>query len=159
MSEPKLTPSTLVELLRRGLNVGIPPTALANMFDLDAEVVKNLAVNVRRETFGTAELSEKLAHLTWQAVAAQEEIIRHGSPELKLKATMAVLGKALATSVRQTPEEVKRAREELLAVARQERILEIEGVSVEQERSSFVAVDVEADDQGQGREAQASQSR
>lgn len=153
MSDVALSPATLVELLRKGLNVGIPPTALANMFDLDADVVKNLAVNVRREQYGTAELSEALSFLTWQAVDEHINIIRNGSPEMRLKAVQQVLGKALATSVRQTPEEVKRAREELLAVAAQERIIEIEGVEVEPERSAFVAMDDEVDDQGQGRQA------
>jgi hypothetical protein len=153
VSDVSLTPATLVELLRRGLGVGVPPTALANMFDLDVEVVTNLSFNVRREDYGTAELSEKLTYLTWEAVRVHEHILRNGSPEMRLKASQAVLGKALATSVRQTPEEVKRARAELLAVARQERIIEVEGEYLDQERSSFVAVDVEADDQGQGRQA------
>jgi hypothetical protein len=57
-----------------------------------------------------------------------------------------VLGKALATSVRQTPEEVKRAREDLLAVAREERILDLEGEELEPEASAFVAVDEPTDD-------------
>ena len=52
MGEVNISPSTLVELLRRGLNVGIPPTALANLFDLDPEVVKTLSITVRRETYG-----------------------------------------------------------------------------------------------------------
>jgi hypothetical protein len=143
-----LSPATLVECLRKGLNVGIPPTALANMFDLETEVVQNLAITVRREKYGTAELSEVLSYLTWAAVEEQYNIITKGSPEMRLKATQMVLGKALATSVRQTPEEVKRAREDLLAVARQERIIDIEGEELEPEASSFVAMAEPADDQG-----------
>ena len=61
---PELSPGTLIELLRRGLNVGIPPTALANMFDLEPEVVQTLAISVRRGRYGTAELSEALSFLT-----------------------------------------------------------------------------------------------
>lgn len=144
----ELSPNTLVECLRKGLNVGIPPTALANMFDLEAEVVQNLAITVRREKYGSAELSEVLSFLTWKAVEEQFNIITKGSPEMRLKATQMVLGKALATSVRNTPEEVTRSREELLAVARQERILELEGEEIEPEASAFVAVDEPADDQG-----------
>ncbi len=158
MSTIELNPATLVELLRRGLAVGIPPTALSNMFGLELEVVKNISLTVRREKYGTAELSEVLSDLTWQAVEEQFNIIRNGSPELRLKATQAVLGKALATSVRQTPEEVSRAREELLAIAMQERIIEIEGVEIETTRSSFVAMDEEPDDQGQGRAPEAART-
>ena len=145
---PKLEPETMVELLRRGLNAGIPPTALSNMLDLPVDVVKNLSLTVRREKYGTAELSEVLSDLTWVAVEKEYDLIKNGSPELALKATQAILGKALATSVRQTPEEVQRGREELLAVAHQNRTIDIEGEEIEPEASSFVAMDQPADDQG-----------
>ena len=144
----ELNPATLVECLRKGLNVGIPPTALANMFDLEAEVVQNLAITVRREQYGSAELSEVLSFLTWKAIEEQFNIITKGSPEMRLKATQMVLGKALSVSVRNTPEEVKRAREDLLAVARQERVIDIEGEELEDEASAFVAVDESTHYQG-----------
>ena len=144
--ELDLTPATLVELVRRGLNLGIPPTALANMFDLPVDVTMNLSLNVRREVYGTAELSEVLSFLTWKAAEVSLAALTGGSPEAQIKTAHMVLGKALATSVRQTPEEVKRASENLLAVARQDRILDLEGEEVE--ASSFVAVDEPTDDQG-----------
>lgn len=147
-----MDPILMVKMLRKGLNVGIPPTALANMFDLEPDVVKNLSITVRREPYGTAELSEVLSFLTWRAIEEQFGILDKGSPELRLKASAAILGKALATSVRQTPEEVKRAREELRAIAKQERLIEIDGEIVE--TSAFVAVDESTDDQGQGRETE-----
>lgn len=138
----------MVELLRRGLNAGIPPTALSNMLDLPVDVVKNLSLTVRREKYGTAELSEVLSDLTWVAVEKEYELIKNGSPELALKATQAILGKALATSVRQTPEEVSRGREDMLALAHQERIIDAEGEEIEPEASSFVALDESTVDQG-----------
>ena len=141
-----LTPATLVELLRRGLNAGIPPTALANMFDLPTEVTQNLSLTVRREMYGTAELSEVLSYLTWKAAEVTLSTLTRGSPEAQMKTVQMVLGKALATSVRQTPEEVKRAREDLLAVAREERILDLEGEELEPEASAFVAMDEPTDD-------------
>ena len=145
-----LTPVLLVELLRRGLKVGIPPTALSNMFELDPEVVKNLSITVRREQYGTAELSEFLSNLTWEALNYQYKTIVAGAPEAAQKVASLVAGKALATSVRQTPEEVKRAREDILAIARLEKLVEIEGVTVDSEASSFVAMAEQTDDQGQG---------
>jgi hypothetical protein len=153
----RLNPDQLVECLRRGLNVGIPPTALANMFEMDPETVKNLSMNVRREKYGTAELSELLSDLTFQALYHQARTIAYGSPELAQKAAGVVLSKALATSVRQTPEEVMRAREELLALARQDRLIELEEVyegEIVETPSSFVAVDEPAYDQGQRRQAE-----
>ena len=146
MSNVTLSPDTLIELLRRGLKAGIPPTALANMFEMDPEVTQAFAINVRRGRYGTAELSEALSFLTWEAYEQMLHTINRGSPELKLKATMALMGKAPATSVRQTPEEVARARDDLLAIIAEKKIIEIEGDEVEQ--SAFVAVDDTADDQG-----------
>lgn len=144
MTDVQLNPDTLIELLRRGLRAGIPPTALANMMEMDAEVVQTFAINVRRGKYGTAELSEALSFLTWTAYEQVLRIIHHGSPEMSLKASMALMGKALATSVRQTPEEVARAREDLLAVIAEKKIIEIEGEEVEP--SVFVAVDDTPDD-------------
>jgi hypothetical protein len=143
---PGLAPDKLVELVRRGLNLGVPPTVLANMFDLPIEVTMNLSLTVRREVYGTAELSEVLSFLTWKAAEVSLNALTGGSPEAQIKTAHMIMGKALATSVRQTPEEVKRAREDLLAVARQERIMELEGEELEPEASSFVAVDEPTDD-------------
>ena len=139
-----LTPDTLIELLRRGLRAGIPPTALANMMEMEPEVVQTFAINVRRGKYGTAELSEALSFLTWTAYEKTLFIIEHGSPELSLKASSMLMGKALATSVRQTPEEVARGREIVLAIAAEEKIIELEGEEVE--ASQFVAVDDSPDD-------------
>lgn len=141
-----LTPDTLIELLRRGLRAGIPPTALANMMEMEPEVVQTFAINVRRGKYGTAELSEALSFLTWTAYEKTLFIIEHGSPELSLKASSMLMGKALATSVRQTPEEVARGREIVLAIAAEEKIIELEGEEVE--ASQFVAVDDSPDNQG-----------
>ena len=141
-----LAPETLIELLRRGLKAGIPPTALSNMFEIDPEVTQAFAVNVRRGRYGTAELSEALSFLTWEAYEEMLHTIKRGSPELKIKAVMALMGKALATSVRQTPEEVTMAREALLSVMAKEKIMDLEGEEIE--GSTFVAVDDGTDDQG-----------
>lgn len=146
MTEVQLNPDTLIELLRRGLRAGIPPTALANMMEMEPEVVQTFAINVRRGKYGTAELSEALSFLTWTAYEKTLFIIEHGSPELSLKASSMLMGKALATSVRQTPEEVARGREIVLAIAAEEKIIELEGEEVE--ASQFVAVDDSPDNQG-----------
>lgn len=117
---------------------------MANMMEMDPEVVQTFAINVRRGKYGTAELSEALSFLTWTAYERTLHILEHGSPELSLKAASQLMGKALATSVRQTPEEVARGREIVLAIAAEEKIIELEGEEVE--ASVFVAVDDSPDD-------------
>ncbi|MDA4120187.1 MAG: hypothetical protein OK436_06325 [Thaumarchaeota archaeon] len=154
----QMSPTHLVDLIRRGLNAGIPPTALSNMLECDVEPIKTLSMQVRREKYGTAELSELLSELTFEALSNQMRTIKFGSPELAQKAAGVVLAKALATSVRQTPEEILRAREDLLAIARQDRVIDLEGEEVEvTEASAFVAMDEQIDDQRQRRQAQEAQ--
>ena len=153
-----MSPPQLIDLIRRGLNAGIPPTALSNMLECDVEPIKTLAMQVRRQKYGTSELSELLSTLTFEALSHQMRTIMHGSPELAQKAAGVVLSKALATSVRQTPEEIIRAQQDLLAIARQERYIDVEGEEVEvAEASSFVAMDEQIDDQRQRRQAQEAQ--
>ena len=107
----ELDPVHLVEICRRLLRVGVPPTAVANAFDLDPGPIKAVARNMRREAYGTDELAEAHAFLTWLAYEQLLDLIQHGSPEIKLRAAMQIQSKAMAVSARQTPEELTRARE------------------------------------------------
>ncbi len=46
----QLDPLHLVEIVRRLIRVGVPPTAIANAFDLEAGPIKAVARNLRRDT-------------------------------------------------------------------------------------------------------------
>ena len=146
MTEMKLDPQLMVELLRRGLNAGIPPTALSNMLGVEVDVVKNLSLTVRREKYGSAELSEVLSDLTWVAIDREYEIIRNGSPELSLKATQIYPGQSPghlgAADSRRGPAGQRRTA----GGGHQERIIDAEGEEIEPEASSFVAMDEPTDD-------------
>ena len=106
----KLDPLHLVEIVRRLIRVGVPPTAIANAFDLEPGPIKEVARNMRREQYGTAELSEAHSFITWLAYEKLLALIQNGSPEVSLKAAMQVQAKAMSISARQTPEEVTMAR-------------------------------------------------
>jgi exonuclease VII small subunit len=108
----KLDPLILVEIVRRLIRVGVPPTAVANAFDLEPGPIKTVARNIRRDTYGTAELSEAHSFLTWLAYEKLLGLMQTGSPEIQLKAAMQVQAKAMSISARQTPEEVSEARRE-----------------------------------------------
>lgn len=106
----KLDAPTLIEVVRRLLNVGVPPTAIANAFDLDPGPIKAVARMVRREVYGTDEAAEATAYLTWAAYEEILTILKNGSPELRAKVAMQLQSKAMSVSARQTPEEVSMAR-------------------------------------------------
>lgn len=111
-----LHPVMLVEICRRLIRVGVPPTAIANAFEMDPGPIKAVARNMRRESYGTAELSEATTFLTWVAYEELLNLIQNGSPEIKLKAAMQIQSKSMAISARQTPEEVSMARAEFAAL-------------------------------------------
>lgn len=137
-----LAPEMLAEIIRRLLRVGMPPTAVAGAFDMEPGPVKIVARNIRREAYGTDELSEAHAFLTWLSYEKMTDLILHGPPEIALKAAMQVQGKAMSITARQTPEEVSIARHEI-AMLREgleitEADLEREAEYYETKRAEFV---------------------
>ena len=140
-----LDPLHLAEIVRRLIRVGVPPTAVANAFDLEAGPIKQVARNLRREQYGTAELSEAHSFLTWLAYEKLLELIQSGSPEVALKAAMQVQSKAMSISARQTPEEVTMARSafaDLVAdIEIDEATLEDDAQAYEDERAQVVPSD------------------
>lgn len=140
-----LDPLVLVEITRRLLRVGVPPTAIASAFDMDPLPIKTVARNIRRETYGTDELSEAHSFLTWLAYEEMVNLVLHGSPEIKLKAAMQIQGKAMAISARQTPEEVSNARAEFADLVAdidiEEADLDIAAQAYEDVRAEYVPSD------------------
>lgn len=143
-----LDPLHLVEIVRRLLRVGVPPTAIANAFDLDAGPIKAVARKVRRETYGTAELSEAHSFLTWLAYEELLNMVRTGSPEIRLKAAMQIQSKAMSISARQTPEEVTLARAEFATLSADIEIAESELEEEAETYDSMRATVVPSDDIG-----------
>lgn len=141
----QLDPLVLVEIVRRLIRVGVPPTAVANAFDLEPGPLKTVARNIRRDSYGTAELSEANAFLTWLAYEKLLALMQTGSPEIQLKAAMQVQAKAMSISARQTPEEVSEARREFAELIEDieisEETLEAAAQEYEDQRSMVVPSD------------------
>lgn len=141
----KLDAPTLIEVVRRLLNVGVPPTAIANAFDIEAGPIKEVARMMRREAYGTDEMSEAHAFLTWAAYEEMLKLLRSGSPEMRAKVAMQLQSKAMAVSARQTPEEVSMGRTALYELVADlditEEELEVAAQEYEDARSAFVVSD------------------
>lgn len=140
-----LDPVLLVEVVRRLIRVGVPPTAIANAFDMDPGPIKSVARNMRRDAYGTDELAEAHSFLTWLAYEQLLDLIQNGSPEIKLRAAMQIQAKAMAISARQTPEEMITARDSFRALAADieiaEEDLELAAQEYENQRAAFVPTD------------------
>ena len=141
----KLDAPTLIEVVRRLLNVGVPPTAVANAFDIDPAPVKAVARMMRREAYGTEELAEAHAFLTWAAYEEMLTLLRTGSPEMRAKIAMQLQSKAMAISARHTPEEVSMGRQAIAALIGDleytESMLEEDAQAYEDQRAAFVVSD------------------
>ena len=141
----KLDAPTLIEVVRRLLNVGVPPTAVANAFDIDPAPLKAIARMMRREAYGTDELGEANAFLTWAAYEEMLNLLRTGSPEMRAKVAMQLQSKAMSISARQTPEDVAMARAALGALVADieytESMLDDEAQAYEDQRATFVVAD------------------
>ncbi len=141
----KLDAPTLIEVVRRLLGVGVTPSQIANAFDIDAGPLKEVARMVRRQAYGTDDLGEATAFLTWAAFEETLNILRHGSPELRAKVAIQLQSKAMSVSARQTPEEVSMARAALgdlisdIEITEEE--LEAAAQEYEDARASFVVSD------------------
>jgi hypothetical protein len=141
----KIDAPTLIEVVRRLLNVGVPPTAVANAFDIDPGPIKEVARMIRREAYGTDELAEAHAFLTWAAYEEMLSLLRNGSPEMRAKVAMQLQSKAMSVSARQTPEEVSMARAALVELTADlditEEELEAAAQEFEDARATFVVND------------------
>ena len=94
----ELDPVHLVEIVRRLIRVGVPPTAVANAFDLDPGPIKAVARNMRREAYGTDELAEAHTFLNWIAYEKLLDVLNHGAPEVASRVAMQIQAKAMAVS-------------------------------------------------------------
>lgn len=146
VDEPLTLPAPmLAEIIRRLLRVGVPPTAIANAFDMEAGPIKVVARNLRREVYGTDELAEAHTYLNWRSFEELQLILTNGSPELRAKVAMQIQSKAMAITARQTPEEVSLARAEMAMLTEGLDItdddLEAEAAAYDEIRAQFVPSD------------------
>lgn len=141
----RLDAPTLIEVVRRLLGVGVPPTAIANAFEIDPAPIKAVARMIRREAYGTDELAEATAYLTWAAYEEMLVLLKTGSPEMRAKVALQLQSKAMTISARQTPEEVAMARAALSDLVADIEITEEEldaaAQQYEDERAQFVVAD------------------
>jgi hypothetical protein len=116
------TPDWLPAIITRLLEVGVPPTAIANAFYVEVEAVKELQMSLRVEKYGTAELAEAMHDLMWNAYEDTLELIKQAPPARRLQLNMSLLAKAQTLVGNQTPDGVLRIQAELDAMMAETRL-------------------------------------
>jgi hypothetical protein len=107
------SPDWLPTIITRLLEVGVPPTAVANAFYIEVEAVKELQMDLRIERYGTAELAEAMHALMWKAYEDTLVLISQAPPARRLQLNMTLLAKAQSLVGNQAPDSIGRLQSEL----------------------------------------------
>jgi hypothetical protein len=106
-------PDWLPLIVDRLLTVGVPPTAIANAFDLDVQVVKDLLADRRVQKFGTAELSEALHNLMWEAYEDLLNLQKTAPITKRMQIDMTLISKASSMIGSQEPDSISKLQGEV----------------------------------------------
>lgn len=101
-------------LLRRSLERGVPSAAVADIFELPLETVKEMAREVRVDRFGTHDQAEYLENLQMETLERTQHIIRHGSPDQVARIATTVFGRQIAVASKRPSTTVEDNRTELM---------------------------------------------
>ena len=106
----------LESLVVRCLERGVPASVVAEVFDLEVDLVKSSLSALRVERYGTDDMTEYMEQLQWDAVDEARRIIEGGSAAEKSRMLGMVLGKQVALSARRTPESVRNSQDAVLGL-------------------------------------------
>jgi hypothetical protein len=133
------------------LEVGVPPTALSRAFSVDKYAVIELQSTLNVEKYGTAEISEAMNFLMWQAYSDAMEILTSSPLQLRTRFITTLLSRQSVILGRQSPEGLNRMRGELESLIAQVGIEDPVAPSI-YATSEFTPVDRETDDPEEGLE-------
>jgi methionyl-tRNA synthetase len=121
----------LLSLINRLLDNGVPPTAIANSFDLDVQVVKDLLDERHVKKFGTAELSEAIHALMWEALEDMRELMRNAPIAKRMQVNMSLLTRASAMIGNQEPDSIGKLQAEMAKMTAEVREIPVDaGTSI-----------------------------
>jgi hypothetical protein len=101
-------------LLKRSLERGVPSQAVADIFELPLDVVKDMSQEVKITRFNTADQAEYLDWMQWETLERTEQIIRTGSPDQVARIATTVFGKQIQAAGRRPSSAMEEQRAELL---------------------------------------------
>jgi hypothetical protein len=101
-------------LLQRSLERGVPAEAVADIFDLPKETVKEMSREVKVTRFSTADQGEYVENLQWLALERTEQILRNGSPDQVARITTSVFGRQIQAAGRRPSSSLEEQRAEIM---------------------------------------------
>ena len=95
------------------LEEGVPTGPISRAFNVDQSLVKEFLNEIRARKYGSAEITELLQNLMFEAYEEARSQIRSGSPTVKARAINMILSRSMALIGRQSPEEFTRLRNQM----------------------------------------------
>lgn len=105
-------------LLRRSLERGVPAAAVADIFEMPEDVIKEMERELKVERFGTDDQGKYLENLQWLTLQRTEQILRTGSPDQVARIATTVFGRQIAAAGRRPSGALEDQRSELLEALR-----------------------------------------
>lgn len=143
-----MTTEEFEDIVDRLLEVGVPPTALSKAFGVDVLDIKERLNGLRVQRYGTAELSEGLAGMQWEALEEMKAMIHQAPYDVRARFIMAINSKTMSLTARQNPETLGNMRQDLLDLYQQ--ATAADDPLDREDTSAFVAVAASDADQDEG---------
>jgi hypothetical protein len=107
------SPDWLETIIIRLLTVGVPPTAISHAFNVEVFAVKELQDTILTQKYGTAEISEAMNFLMWQAYQEGREILQFAQPAIRMRFITNLLSRQSVILGKQSPESLDKMRNAL----------------------------------------------
>jgi hypothetical protein len=102
-------------LLQRSLERGVPSPAVADIFEIPLDTVKELAKEVKIARYNTADKDDYLEQIQWETLERVEQLIRSGNPDQAARIATAVFGRQIQAAGKRPSSSLEDQRAELMA--------------------------------------------
>lgn len=99
-----------IEIIYRLLKRKVPPTTVAEAFEVDPDLVKGVLSHIRVTEHGTDEIAEAMTYLIWEAYETALHEIQYGTPASKARFIQLVLARSIGLAGKSTPETSEKIR-------------------------------------------------
>ena len=107
------SPDWLEHIIDSLLEVGVPPTAIGKAFHIDPYVIKEQQADRLIQKYGTAEISEAMNYLMWQAYQDALTILESAPSATRTRFIITLLSRQSVILGKESPQSLERMRGEL----------------------------------------------
>ena len=107
------SPDWLERIIESLLTVGVPPTAIGKAFQIDPLVIKDQQADLHILKYGTAEISEAMNFLMWQAYQDALSILESAPSATRTRFIITLLSRQSVILGKESPQSLERMRGEL----------------------------------------------